>query len=120
MQDHELCQEIAKVLWSKKAYDIEVLDVREMTVICDYMIIASGRSAMQVKALSDDVEDRMAELGATLRRSEGGSEGRWIVLDYGSILVELFHQEDRAYYNLDRLWSDGTNSVPLPFDQTEE
>ena len=82
------------------------------------MIIASGRTAAQVKALADEVDEKMAEAGWNLRRSEGATEGRWIVMDYGSILVHIFHQEERAYYNLERLWEDGSNRLVLPFDQT--
>ena len=62
----------------------------------------------------------MAEAGWILRRSEGGTEGRWIVMDYGSILVHIFNQEERSYYNLERLWEDGSNRLSLPFDQTVE
>ena len=120
MQENELVQKIASVLWDRKALDIVALDVRELTVLCDYMIIASGRNANQVKALYDDVDEAMAKEGVTLRRSEGSAEGRWVVLDYSTILVHIFHQEERAFYNLERLWDDGTNRLVLPFDQTAE
>ena len=53
-----------------------------------------------------------------LKRSEGMREGRWIALDFDNVMVHIFHQEDRAYYNLERLWEDGSNRLPLPFDQT--
>lgn len=118
MQDRALAQEIAQVIYDKKGRDIIVLDVRKLTVICDYMVIATGRTANQVTAMADDVDDRMADLGLNLRRTEGQQDGRWVVLDYGHIMVHLFHQDDRAYYNLERLWEDGTNRLPLPFDQT--
>ena len=117
-QDQALAQEIAQVIYDKKGRDIVVLNVQHLTVICDYMVIATGRSVTQVKALADEVDDRMAELGLNLRRTEGQQDGRWVVLDYGHIMVHLFHQEDRAYYNLERLWEDGSNRLPLPFDQT--
>lgn len=77
-------------------------------------------NANLVKALADEVDERMAKEGLALRRMEGQGEGRWIVMDYGHILVQLFHQEERAYYNLERLWEDGTNRLVLPFDQTAE
>ena len=118
MQDIALTQEIAQTLYKNKANHILALDVRELTVICDYMVIASGRSANQVKALADDVDERMAELGLTLRRTEGANEGRWVILDYGHIMVHLFHPEERQFYNLERLWEDGKNRLVLPFDQT--
>ena len=118
MLDHALAQEVAQVLYDKKGRDIIALDVSKLTVICDYMVIATGRSANQVKAMADDVDDRMAQQGVALRRIEGQGDGRWIVMDYGHIMVHLFHQEARDYYNLERLWEDGTNRLVLPFDQS--
>ncbi len=119
MEGNELVTKIASVLWEGKALNIVALDVRELTVLCDYMIIASGRNVNQVKALYNDVDDAMAKEGVQLRRSEGSAEGRWVVLDYSTILVHIFHQEERSFYNLERLWNDGTNRIDLPFDQTE-
>ena len=75
MQDINMAQEIAATLYKNKANHILALDVRELTVITDYMVIASGRSAQQVKALADDVDERMAELGLNLRRTEGANDG---------------------------------------------
>ena len=115
MEQQELAFKIAKVLYDKKALDIQVLNVSAMTVITDYMVIASGRSQLQVKALADDVDDMLAEEGVSLRAKEGNAEGRWIVLDYGTVLVHIFHPEDRAFYHLEKLWADGENAVPLPF-----
>ncbi len=113
MQEQELIQKLASALSDKKAQDIVALDVRGLTVICDYMVIASGRNANQVKAMADEVDDFMAKEGLTLRRSEGLNEGRWIVLDYATVLVHIFHQDERAYYNLERLWDDGKNRITL-------
>lgn len=119
MQNIALVQEAAQQLYKNKAQQIVALDVHNMTVVCDYMVISSGRTANQVKALADDVDEKMAELGVPLRRREGQNEGRWIILDYGFMFVHVFHTEDREYYNLERLWVDGNNRVPLPFDQSE-
>ena len=110
----------AEALYDKKALDIIVLDVSHLTVITDYMVIASGRSALQVKALAEDVDDMMAMEGVALRSKEGMNEGRWIVLDYGTVLVQLFHPEDRQYYHLEKLWNDGQNSIPLTFIEEED
>lgn len=120
MQENALTQKIASTLWERKAFDIVALDVRGLTVLCDYMVIASGRNANQVKALADDVQDMMEQEGAVLRRAEGVNEGRWAVLDYGQILVHLFHPDERTFYHLERLWEDGGNRLTLPFDQTKE
>ncbi len=115
MTENALAQHIAKILYDRKALDICALHVGTLTVITDYMVIASGRNALQVKALCQEVEDRLAEEGVHLRKKEGHNEGRWIVLDYGAVLVHLFHPEERAFYHLERLWEDGTNRLALPF-----
>ena len=120
MQDNAMVQAFAQALYDNKASDIVALDVSGLTVICDWMVIASGRNANQVKALADDVDEKAAELGLNLRRTEGQNEGRWVILDYGHIIVHVFHQEERAFYNLERLWEDGQNRLALPFDQTVE
>ena len=118
MQEQETILRLAQLLYDRKARDIVVLKVSHLTVLCDYMIIATGRTANQVSALADAVDERLAEESLRLRRSEGRNEGRWAVLDYGDIIIHLFHREERAFYGLDRLWSDGTNAVALPFDQS--
>lgn len=118
MQEQEISLNLASLLYEKKAQDIIVLKVSHLTVLCDYLIIATGRTVNQVSSLTDAVEEMMAESGYALRRSEGRNEGRWAVLDYGSIMVHLFHSEERAFYSLDRLWNDGTNMLDLPFDQS--
>ena len=118
MQDQELVLQLASFLYEKKAQDIVVLHVSHLTVLCDYLVIASGRTAAQVSALADLADEYMAKKDMVLRRTEGQREGRWAVLDYGSTMVHLFHREERAYYGLDRLWNDGSNALDLPFDQT--
>lgn len=120
MQDQELIIRLSQLLYDRKASDITALHVGHLTVLCDDMIIASGRTVSQVSALTDAVDEFMSGEGIALRRSEGIREGRWVVLDYGHIMVHLFHRDERAYYDLDRLWKDGTNEVQLPFDQSAE
>lgn len=115
MDQMSLAQRIARILYDKKALDITVLHVGHLTVITDYMVIATGRSTLQVKALADDVDEALALEGVTLRAREGAGEGRWIVLDYGTVLVHIFHPEDRQFYHLERLWEDGQNRIALPF-----
>ncbi|MBE5786387.1 MAG: ribosome silencing factor [Clostridiales bacterium] len=119
--DHAtLAQKIAQILYNKKALDITVLHVGHLTVITDYMVIATGRSTLQVKALADDVDEALAMEGISLRAREGTGEGRWIVLDYGTVLVHIFHPEDRQFYHLERLWEDGQNRMQLPFMDEEK
>lgn len=107
---------IAQVLYDRKAQDIVALNVGHMTVLCEQMILATGYNHLQVKALADYVDMKCAEMGIERRRVEGAADGKWIVLDYGHILVHIFVKNEREYYRLDRLWDDGTNRIALPFD----
>lgn len=118
MQTNAIAQKIAQAMYDKKARDVVALDVHELTVLCEYMVIGTGRSTPQVQALCDNVQEEMAKLGLTPIRVEGENEARWVVMDFGSILVHIFHIEERDYYNLERLWSDGQNRLVLPFDNT--
>lgn len=112
--EKQLALTIAEALDAHKATDILLLDVSHLTVIADYFVIASGRSALQVQGLVRNVTDKMDELGHAPRRREGVNEGRWAVLDYGSVIVHIFHEQEREYYHLERLWMDGSNRLPFP------
>lgn len=100
----------------KKAEDIRVLDVSGLTIIADYFILASGRSDVHVKSLCDDIQKYMLENGKQRLRIEGYREGRWIVLDYGDILIHIFHKSEREFYGLERLWVDGDNCIHITED----
>lgn len=117
MDQREIALAAAKALDDKRAKDIVALKVDEMTVITDYMVIATGRSVPQVKALAENVEEELAKHELFAKRREGLAEGRWCVLDYGDVMVHIFYEQDREYYQLERLWSDGTNALELRFDE---
>ena len=116
METREIALLAAKALDDKRGKDITVLKVDEMTVITDYMVIATGSSAPQVKALCEHVDEELAKADVFTRRREGINEGRWCVLDYGDVMVHVFHEQDREYYQLERLWADGTNEVQIDYD----
>lgn len=97
---------ICKVLDDKKASEIMALYVADKTIVADWFVICSGRAVPHVKTLCDELEEKAFEIGLEIRRKEGYSEGRWIVLDFSDILVHIFHPEERAYYNMERLWMD--------------
>ncbi len=120
MEGRELGEKICAVLYEKKARNIVLLDVAESTIITEYMVIASGRSYLQTRSLADDVDDAAAQWGAVLKGREGKDEGKWIVLDYGNVVVHLFHPEHREFYRLEKLWDRGDNRIPLPFDSDDE
>jgi len=111
MENKALALKMAEILDQKGALDIQVLEVTHLTTVTDYFIIASGRNVMSVRSLSEDLEDKLAEEDILPRRKEGMHESRWIVLDYASVIVHIFHPEERQYYNIERLWQDGTNQV---------
>ena len=109
-----LALEVAKLLRDKRAEELLVLDIEHLTVLASYMVVCSGRSTIQVKAMADELEEKLPEQQPI--RREGYAEGRWIVLDYGSVLVHIFHEQDREYYQLERLWSNGANEVEVALD----
>lgn len=110
----ELACRMAEILRGKKADDLMALEIAHLTVIADCMVISTGHSMAQVKALADTLEEKLLEEGVAALRREGYAEGRWIVVDYGSVIAHIFHEQEREYYRLERLWMDGSNSIPLP------
>lgn len=107
----ERVRQIMQILSNKKAQDIMAIHVADQTIIADWFVVASGRVVQQVKSLCDEIQEKSDSLGMTPLRVEGYQQGRWIVMDYGDILVHLFHHEERAYYNMERLWDDGKNVI---------
>ncbi len=110
MQTEELKNTICRILDDKKGNDIVVIDIGELSIVADYFVIVSGRSTTQVKALANNLEDEMSKnYGVEPLRSEGKRDGRWAVVDYGSVVVHVFHEETRKLYSLEQLWGDGMN-----------
>lgn len=113
MNSKEMALKIAKLLEDKRGEQVEILKVDHLTSITDYFVIASGKNTVAVKAMAEDVMEKMEAAGEDPRRHEGMREARWIVLDYASVIVHIFHIEEREYYNIERLWMDGSNQVGL-------
>ena len=106
MTSLELAKEAAKILDSKKGIDIQAIGVREVTTLADYFVIAAG-GGTQVKALADEVEFQLKQLGISPNHIEGHRSNTWILLDYGNVVVHVFLKETRDFYDLERLWQDG-------------
>ena len=116
MKYSEIVLNAAKQLFMKKAEDVRIINVSDRTIIADYFILASGRSDVHVKSLCDEIQRYLFEAGEQILRIEGYREGRWIVLDYGDILIHIFHRREREFYGLERLWTDGENSMEITDD----
>lgn len=104
-------KEMAKIVFNalddKKAEDIKVIEVTDITVLADYFIIANGTNSSQVSALVDSVEEALAKEGHQPKRIEGIGTTNWVLMDYGDIVIHIFSREDRLFYDLERIWRDG-------------
>lgn len=113
----ELVHAAARAAADKLALQMVAFDVSEQLAITDAFLIASATNDRQVKAIVDEIEDKLREIGAKPVRREGERDGRWVLIDYGEIVVHVQHEEERAYYALERLWRD-CPTIELPPDVT--
>ena len=113
----ELVRTAAQAASDKLAENIMAFDVSEQLVITDAFVLASAPNDRQVKSIVDEVEDRLRELGAKPVRREGERDGRWVLIDYGEIVIHVQHEEERQFYALERLWRD-CPLIELPADVT--
>ena len=100
-------------LSEKKGRDISIIDISDVSVIADYFVIVTADNLRQVEALADAVEDSMAAGGYPLLRKEGVQNSGWVLLDYNDIIVHIFDKEQRLFYDLERIWSDGRKLVDI-------
>ena len=96
-----------EILESKKAVDIKIMKIDRLTSLADYFIICNGTSTTQIKTLADEVEIKLKNENFQIFHREGYNSGNWILLDYGFMIVHIFHKEMREFYNLEKLWADG-------------
>jgi ribosome-associated protein len=117
----ELVKVAALAADSKSGEDIVALDVSEPLPLTDVFLLVTGRNERNVLSIASEVEDKLIEFGAKPLRREGRQEGRWVLLDFGDLVVHVFHEEDRMYYSLERLWKD-CPAIPLelPVARTAE
>ena len=106
ISSNDLAVAAARAAADKQAERVVVLDVRELIVITDYFIIVSGTSERHVKSISEDIEKALRELGAKPVRREGEAGARWLLLDFIDVVVHVFDDEERDFYDLERLWAD--------------
>lgn len=98
---------VINALEEKKAEDIRIIDIGDISVIADYFIIASGTNRTQIQTLADNVEKEMAKAGCELKQVEGYDTANWILMDYRDVIVHIFDKENRLFYDLERIWRDG-------------
>lgn len=103
----EMARLACKALDEKKGKDIKVIDIHEVSVIADYFIIASGSNQNQVQAMVDNVEEILGRAGYEAKQIEGTKNSSWILMDYGDLIVHVFDEENRLFYDLERIWMDG-------------
>ena len=102
-----------KALEDKKASDISVIDISELSVVADCFIIASGDNIRQTKALYDNVEEAMGKAGFIMRQAEGQTAANWILMDYNDVIIHIFDKENRLFYDIERIWKDGRKILDI-------
>lgn len=110
--DKELLKKVYQALNDKKAEEITLLEIGQISPIADYFVIASGSNVNQLNAMKDAVDEVMYTNGLHARQIEGNSKSTWILMDFGDMIVHLFSKEDRLFYNLERIWKDGKEINP--------
>lgn len=103
----ELARLAIEALEDKKAEDIHVIDISQVSVIADYFIIAGGNNRSQIQALCDNVEEKLGRAGSGVRQIEGYDTANWILMDFGDVIIHIFDRENRLLYDLERIWRDG-------------
>ena len=112
----EQAKKMAKIAFQalddKKGEDIQIIDISTVSTVADYFIIASGANPNQVKALVDNVEDELGKSGFQVKQREGYGSATWVLLDFGDVIVHIFDNENRLFYDLERIWRDGKSVEP--------
>ena len=116
MKNNELIHKIAEACDDKRAEDIIVLDMDEISLVADYFLICHANNERQVQAIARSIKDVMDEADINVNRIEGFEQARWVLVDAGDVVCHIFHKEERGYYNLERLWGDAKR-VPLNLEQ---
>ena len=117
MTPKQLATTIAKAADDVQAIDLSILDLSHLTSFTDFFVICSGRSDTQVRAIADSVVGKLKKAGRKPLGTEGYDQGLWLLVDYGDVVVHIFHHEMRQFYNLERLWADAPR-VSLPKKRT--
>lgn len=112
MEAREIAKLACEALAEKKADGIKVIDIRNISVIADYFVLADGANQNQLQAMQDAVDEALYKAGIHAKQIEGNNHSTWILMDYGDIIVHIFSKEDRLFYDLERIWRDGIVMEP--------
>lgn len=104
----EIAQKSAEIMEDKKAGDVVILDIKELSIIADYFVICHGNSSTQVQALASELKKRLHETGVEIKSVEGYDTARWVLVDLGDVVIHIFHKDEREYYNIERIWGDAS------------
>lgn len=118
-QAAEMTKLAIAALEDKKAEDICVIDISEVSVLADYFLIANGNNKNQVQALIDNVGEKLGRAGFQAKNVEGYQTGSWILMDYGDLIVHVFDRQNRLFYDLERIWRDGRKVDTAAFQDAE-
>jgi len=106
LDPNALSELTARTAIDKRATDVVILDLTKLTIVCDFFVIATAQNAIHTRAVVEGIEEKTREAGRRPNHIEGQAAGRWVLMDYGDVVVHVFQHEDRAYYDLERLWAD--------------
>jgi len=106
LSSHELALAAGYLALSKKGFDVKILKLKEISSVCDYFVIASGDADVQVKAIARAIEDGLREQGIKPYQVEGAEAGNWVLIDYVDVVIHVFYEPTRRFYQLERLWGD--------------
>lgn len=107
MNTKETALMAVNALEDKKAEDVRIIDISEISTIADYFIIADGSNKSQIQAMADNVSEVLGRAGVTLRQMEGYQNANWILMDFQDVIIHIFDRENRLFYDLERIWRDG-------------
>ena len=120
MNSKELARMACEALEDKKALDVKIIDIEQVSTLADYFIIASGTNRNQVQAMADNVEEVLGRAGYEPKQIEGYQTGNWILMDYRDIVIHVFDEENRLFYDLERIWRDGRVISPEALEDGSE
>ena len=114
MESKELAIACARAMDERRGTKITVLELEDLTTLTDYFVVGTGASRVQTRAMADRIEEVLSDAGIRPHRIEGLQEGRWVLMDYGQVIIHIFQEDERNFYSLERLWAD---APALPFEE---